>query len=808
MPIMSIDFPIDVNMLTGSLVFSGVEQALPTEYPTLVYDFKEPGLDADGDELARFKKITSDYYDFDLDGENDTIVCGALNEDHLFVPIANGLNGCSAFDYQGIYLSSSVNRPYICPDDPLLPLCQPQFVRLIDIEKVDRDIGLVVRMSHLDIQDTDIFVVRKATGQLVSMRQGLKDNERAYPYSGNSINTQVVGTQVDFRMIIRGADAEFSRALSNYSKKSFDQWQQESNMAPEFYSQKNSDHIRSGEALEVWAINRVTGYIGSQEVVVGKDQLDEGYLDSAVNLIEMRPPNLKIWAERKYTIEDGLDAGSEVQYIIGNEGIGEANDAFIKITTAWYSEDGSPIPDVIGAYGYTGRLAYISAENELAESSASGQARFSVTPGTHSEVVRIPNGAEGLNNEHYYIQVNALPAQEFDDFALKANTGEQENRDSDINFDGVAENLYRPERFVPFKTPQFNEELSTLQKQAYLLEFNRREGEGVSTDNMSEPPLVYDWYYRPDYQFSVYDLELNQIQIAQFSETGERKPNSDEFDLLKTGENFISPSSIIDILYQLNEIEQTPLQRFDGEQTLTLALGQTETKVTFTENQHFLFENLNFFSQLGSEDYLTLALYSNEDSANLLYQYAFESEGLLVYYNIPAVSNNETRMKQVDYRGPDPDNGHDHVHDAPVIRTLGGMRLKYAYLPPKIQNAEGQFVEMVPEHFNVTFRGSNGWLCKHQVGYLNEYDQHADCLLTIDGQEIEMMPERKILHSFQNEVPANVWAFWWEPTSDTGVSGSPATEESSSRWENDLEIEFTLNIDYPGNAEETQELFF
>jgi hypothetical protein len=47
------------------------------------------------------------------------------------------------------------------------------------------------------------------------------------------------------------------------------------------------------------------------------------------------PPNLKVWAERKYTIEAGNNQGETPEYLIGYEGAGEADDTVIQIYTDW-----------------------------------------------------------------------------------------------------------------------------------------------------------------------------------------------------------------------------------------------------------------------------------------------------------------------------------------------------------------------------------------------------------------------------------------------------------------------------------------
>ncbi len=373
-------------------------------------------------------------------------------------------------------------------------------------------------------------------------------------------------------------------------------------MAPELQQLDEADHLRTGELFEVWAINRVTGYMGKAELEMTPAQISNGILDTIVPTIEMRPPNLKVWAERVYDIEAGLTQGEQRRYLIGNEGIGEADDTYIQINVEWYDEDGTALPDALTDYGFTGRLAYVSDANTLSDASQAGQARFAIKPGTHVELVRLSGN---IDNQHYYVQVNAVPESQFDDFGLAGNSSATQDRSAEATFEAVEHNLYRPERFVPFKTPQFNEALTEIQQQAYLIEKRRREEQGVSLAGLVKPRSIHDWYYRPDYQFSVYDLAIEAINLV-----GEDPQTQQETytDIKPSTDPKITGASIVDLIYNLSGTDQTRLQALDSEQTLTLALGQNETKVTLTENNTIRFEKLDYLNQLGSDDYLTIAL--------------------------------------------------------------------------------------------------------------------------------------------------------------------------------------------------------
>jgi len=639
-----VDFPIDVNMISGQFHFPNIALATADDPIQLEYDFKEPepepGADPNDPPPSRFTKARFKSYDFDLDGKPDRAVCGNLSEDSqkIFTPVTeveDQAGECADATVQGVYLSGYPNLPYRCTDtdgdgeiNPEDLNCQPQFTRLVDFKKITEDIGLVTRMASKHIQDTDLFIIRSATGQLVSMRQGLKDSEKAYQGLLNDIAAKQNEVRADFRMLMRGPASSLARSFENGQRNNevdgFSQWQQASNMAPEFQKPDKADQVRTGEEIELWAINRVTGYIGSATFKLEPAQIATGRLDTVIDSIEMLPPNLKIWAERTYDIESGLLKGKDRRYLIGNEGIGEADDTYIQINVQWLDQDGSPLPAALSNYGYTGRLAYVSDSNTLADSAQVAQARFPIEPGTHVEVLRLSGG---IANQHYYLQVNAVPVAEFDDFGLAGNgdTPETQDRSAEANFKEVEQNLYRPERFVPFKTPQYDEEMTELQQQAYSIEQNRRLKANMNIADMLKPTAYYNWYYRPDYQFSVYDLEIQSIKVDRREDDGEIKT----IELIDSDEPILTDKDeLMHILFDVTGPNQTALARFDGQQTLVLAVGEFETLVEITDNQTIHFSNFDHLSQLQVSDYLTIALYANEDEANILWQFAFGTFGL------------------------------------------------------------------------------------------------------------------------------------------------------------------------------------
>ncbi|WP_028671773.1 Ig-like domain-containing protein [Saccharospirillum impatiens] len=610
-PPIALDFPIDVNILTGSIRLPGVELAAPGTAP--VYDLDTPDA---------FTQTNADYYDFDLDGTPDTTYCGVQNAEGHFVQEAD----CQVATVQGVYLSTAPNDPEGegCSDDFTADLCQPNLLRVIDLERETGDKALVSQLAPEHLKDTDLFIIRQATGQLIAQRQGLKDDEDAYEPAGpdgladNDLNLVEGELRVDFGMVMRGVQDlsyQYGTFAAMREEGGFSDWQAKGNMAPELYEHRTADQVRAGETLEVWAINRVTGYLGHSEIVVGEDQLSDGLLDTKVPDIELLAPNLKIWAERRYNIEAGLTKDEQRDYLISHEGAGEGDDTFIQIFVEWLDQDGSALPDALTDYGYTGRLAYVSGENTLSDASQAGQARFNVQPGKHSELLRLPSASD--NNLHYYVQVNGIPFNDYTDFALGG-----QNRIGDVSFEGTAENNYRPERFVPIKVPLYNESANTLQYQAYLAERARlaAEEEFDAIENLPKPAPLHDWVYRPEYQYSVFDLVIDE-----FRRTTQDEQSDTTTDIYQDSTPTLSSlDEAVSVLYDLGYSDLSLLPSLDGKKQLVFNLGENELEVSLSENGTLAFNDLSSLALIEPEDFLTASLYMNSDAGNLLWQYAFE----------------------------------------------------------------------------------------------------------------------------------------------------------------------------------------
>ncbi|WP_303909410.1 hypothetical protein [Thiohalomonas denitrificans] len=327
----------------------------------------------------------------------------------------------------------------------------------------------------------------------------------------------------------------------------------------------------------------------------------------------MAPPNLRIWAERKSTIDQGPTQGESR---IGFEGAGLADDTNINIYTEWYGENGRPLPEALGDYGYTARLAKVVDENYNLEavtgSGANQLSQFAIKPGRQLQVIRLPE--ENIGNQHLYLQVS----------------GEPKDRNPDFGSTGVNEGIltYRPDQFVPFKVPVYDEEASGLKLQAY-----RQTNEADPNLDLEQPEPAYQWAYRPEFQFSIYDLEVQAIRR-------ENALNESE-DILELDAPFIaSDDALLEFHYDLyapgngdERLDALQAYAYDNDQELIFTLGEQELRASYGPDGKLRFDNLEHLSQLAEGDALTLRLYANNDTANTLWEYAFLSLAVSVDLN-------------------------------------------------------------------------------------------------------------------------------------------------------------------------------
>ncbi len=568
------DFPVDLMVLDGTAKLKDAKVADKTAYSAETSDKAralQEKYDFDGDEKPDFvvpgKKVTKS-----VEGK-DKVVFVTTSKDEA--------------ELQGIYLSSRYESPPANTEETA-----PDFTRLIDTAADFKDRGLLESITKEELKDTDIYVFRESNGQLVAERRGLHEDELYKTYSG----VDEGAGSFRYTIQLRGSTENFYAIAGRTGEANFAKWQSAGGFKEEF-QKRSANHLKAGEQVRIIAINRPTGYIGSARI-----QLQSALSGNMINLnsqqIEMAPPNLKIWAERKTKIEKGITKGEDKKQLIGNEGAGLGSDVSIAIYSDWRDADDSPLPEELADYGYTGRLAKIVATNQLAPVGANGLSQFKIKPGQQVQVIQLPEKV--LAKQHLYLQV----------------AGQPENRNPDFSSKGSGSGVlkYRPTHYVPVKVPLHDEEASELARQAY-----RKADKEFPDLNLKAPQPFYDWYYRPEMQFSLYELNVQQI----------RKVDAKGLvDQLYDDKKPVVASSdkLLELYYDMLKSEFAGLDpwSYEGEREIVLAVGQEEIKVSFGKDQTLKFDNFEHFRDLDVDDFLSIRLYANNDSGNVLLEWAFE----------------------------------------------------------------------------------------------------------------------------------------------------------------------------------------
>jgi len=569
------DFPIDLMVLDGSATLKGATLDAQTAY---------------NGETSEYKKQLQEKYDFDGDEKPDWVVPGKKvkkqidgEEKEVFETTA-----VDQAELQGIYLSSRFDA---IPADT--EKTAPDFTRLIDTAPDFKDRGLLKTIGKEDLKDTDIYVFRESTGQLIAERRGLHEDELYKNYSG--VDEQAGSFR--YTIQLRGAiENYYTISYDKRGEAGFKKWQSAGGFKEEF-QKRTANHLKAGETVRIIAINRPTGYQGSVRVPLQAATASGNFLNFADQRIELAAPNLKIWAERKNKVEQGMTKGETRKQLIGNEGAGLGSDISIAIYTDWRDQDGSPLPEELGDYGYTGRLAKIVAQNQLAPSGVNNLSQFKIKPGQAVQVITLPERV--LAKQHLYLQVAGQPENRNPDFA--SGGGE-----------GILQ--YRPKRFVPVQVPVHDEESSEIARQAY-----RKIKDEKPELDLKKPEPIYQWFHRPELQFSLYELSVTEIRRRDYAGAA-----SDIYR--EKTPTFSSSDTYAGIIYDLLKSSFDTLEAwsYQGPRELVLAFGEQEIKAKIGQAQNIEFENIDHLASLDPDDFLSLRLYSNNDVGNVLFEFAFE----------------------------------------------------------------------------------------------------------------------------------------------------------------------------------------
>ncbi|TBV01908.1 hypothetical protein DNK34_20025 [Pseudomonas dryadis] len=568
------DFPVDLMVIDGAASFGSARLGQSTAYS-----------DAVGERGQHLQQ----HYDFDGDEQPDYVVPGKkvtreVEGEQREVFVSTSLEEA---ELQGIYLSSRHDGVPGNTEETA-----PDFTRLIDTAPDFQHRGLLDTISAEDLRDTDIYVFRESNGQLVAERRGLHEDELYQSYSG--VDEQ--SGSFRFTIQLRGSAENTFATAGRSGEANFGKWQSAGGFQ-EAFQKRTANHLKAGETVRLIAINRATGYMGSTRIQLQAAVATGNLLNFAEQRIELAPPNLKVWAERRNQVEYGSTRGEQKRQTIGNEGAGLSSDISIAIYSDWRDADGSPLPEELADYGYTGRLAKVVAANQLAPAGANQLSQFAIKPGQQVQVIHLPEKV--LARQHLYLQVAGQPQNRNPDFATGQGTGILK---------------YRPSRYVPVQVPLHDEEASEIARQAYRKA--DRENPGL---NLKAPEPQYAWQYRPELQFSLYELNVEAI----------RKTDAEEriSDILNdTRPVLTSSDNLLAFYYDLLKSEFTGLEAYshNGEKELVLAIGEQEIKATLGADQTIRFDNFEHLGALDVDDFLTMRLYANNDVGNTLMEWAFE----------------------------------------------------------------------------------------------------------------------------------------------------------------------------------------
>ncbi|MDP5212612.1 hypothetical protein ORJ66_06105 [Pseudoalteromonas tunicata] len=571
------NFYVDTTIATGGAYLQSMEQTVSIGGETQ-YVYNAPDLEP----------IQNPQYDFDGDSIIEKSLLGNLDSEGKFVCIEDK----SKANYYGVYLSTKYKTPPVadCKDDQA-ELIQPDVVRVVDIAADITHQGLVSEISTSDLQDTDIFVFRESTGMLITQRKGV-DLRDGVSHYGTEDNTFMYG------IVMRGPSAVAFGVLDERGEAGFESYQTRSNMNPALH-RRDADHLRPNEKIRMVLINRKTGYIGTEL----KGYSDVGKWDNVKDImsrITMRPPNLSITAERFYTADEMSSKPGDKKNIISYEGSASSKDEMIVLTTEWLDHDGTPLPKGLEDYGYTGRLAKVGGANTLV--TAGGMmANFAIIPGRNIVQIKLPG--DGNTNEHFYVNVSGAPISENPSFA-------------DIGAASSGPLAHRSKNYVPFKVPVFDEIQTTLS----TLLYKKAKKDGLA-NNLDAPKPIYHYLYRPEYQFSTYQLNLKKLS---------RHTNGGDVIHLQGKKRPLigSSDSMVKLMYDLIASQHEALEFLGQGQELVFALGADEIKATIGEDGQIIFDRLDHIASLDVEDFVTLSLYNNTDPSNVLWDYAFEAVAL------------------------------------------------------------------------------------------------------------------------------------------------------------------------------------
>lgn len=488
--------------------------------------------------------------------------------------------------------------------------------------------GLLNAITREALEDTTIYVFNRRTNELIAEQALLSATD----------------DDATFQIPILGPD--YNRVYRTMAEAGLT-WTSAA-VFPDYSSElaQAASRARPGDEVEVIAVNRSTGYLGSKvaqlESIGFTAQPGETDQDLTLAIIDMLPPNLKIKAERVHRIERGATAGEERAYLIGAESSALATDQVIRITTEWMAPGGGALSSQIP--GFTGRLARIVKDNQTPGPDLSEVATFDILPGFHQQWIHTPT--DSVVNDHYYLHVCARAA----------------GLGTPCDFTSVRTEeplIYRPQQAVPFRIVEKGIRLTGLAGEAEATDTDQ---DGISNfyeEQLGADPFSADsvpvdadgdgipdalWVYRPELHFSVYDLNVQNIRLLEEGATNPVNIYSPNDTAVISWED-----QRIDIHYRVRTPDNgggglDPLPPLGPPRELEFVFGDEQLTALLDQNHTLSFMNLaqlaDAMEQATPEDYLSLRLLQSSDAGNVLWEWAFDT--LVVDADVDSDNNNGT----------------------------------------------------------------------------------------------------------------------------------------------------------------------
>ncbi|ASP40164.1 hypothetical protein CHH28_16430 [Bacterioplanes sanyensis] len=342
----------------------------------------------------------------------------------------------------------------------------------------------------------------------------------------------------------------------------------------------------------------------------------------------------------------------------------------IEVHTEWLDASGYPLPAGLKGRGFTGRVTrQVANDGDVFDS---GVKEFAIDPGRQLQKLDFDNNQA----YHHYVQVNAEPEGEQNDFSTGDHTGVLR---------------HRPSRYVPVKVPLYDEQSTEFERS--------RLAQDSSLDSRDITPH-FNWVHRPELSFSVIDLTMQEINLQSENEDG----TVERINLIDdTAPVINSADDLVELVFQLTTSQYQRITPLEAKREYIFSLGDFEVMFNVTPGddgqQRIVFDNLEHLAELDVEDYLSLSLYLNHDAQNALWEWGFTT------LDVDIDSDNDNGTDEPDRSLPEEAIETTDQHPSKRIRlNMGDINgndipdfAEFEYLNTKGEQVNKKFVPFVVE---------------------------------------------------------------------------------------------------------------